>query len=361
MNSRPVSIPVLAIASIAVAAVIYAAETFLKGGHGGSLILNLAFWRAITEGSIAIIAAAEVARAKWQHPIKAAMLSAHPMILVIAGLFVAFIPQMDIYPWWGDPHFWAQKWLFVLRHAGWMLVLFFVARKFAAEALKVTHQSRRWGVIYLILFALGQSTVGLEWVMSLEKPWFSTLFGGYFVVEAFQSGIAVAGIVLLAMRAPRDDRWRFAQRSIGGLMFGFSVFWAYFYFSQLIVIWYGNLPEEVQYLARRIGYHTPYWALARGIFGLCWVVPFVVLMGKRAKMNPRIVSAVAVLILLGYYFEKWLMIAPAAPVAIWLMVAETLLLGALFVTFMKSGDVTLPRVERASDPTPAPSPQELTG
>jgi hypothetical protein len=160
------------------------------------------------------------------------------------------------------------------------------------------------------------------------------------------------------MRAPGDERWRFAQRSVGGLMFGFSIFWAYFYFSQLIVIWYGNLPEEVQYLARRIGYHTPYWLLARAIFGLCWVTPFVVLLGKRPKMNPHIVSVVGVLILLGFYFEKWLMIALAAPVSLPLQAVETVLLGILFVLIMASGDHTLPQVKRATDPTPALSPLE---
>ena len=83
-----------------------------------------------------------------------------------------------------------------------------------------------------------------------------------------------------------------------------------------------------------------------------------VLMGKRAKMNPRVVATVGALILLGYYFEKWLMIALAVPVTVWLQVAETLILGGLFVTFMMCGGYTLPRVERAADPTPALSPIE---
>jgi hypothetical protein len=165
-------------------------------------------------------------------------------------------------------------------------------------------------------------------------------------------------LVLLSLRAPHDERWRFAQRSVGGLMFGFSIFWVYFYFSQMIVIWYGNLPEEVHYLAKRIGYHTPYWALARGIFALCWVTPFVVLLGKRAKMNPRVVSTVGVLILLGFYFEKWLMIAPAAQVNLTLQIVETVLLGGLFAVIVRSRQKTLPDVERSTDPTPAPSPIE---
>jgi hypothetical protein len=353
------SVPALSISAIVVVAIVFVMETFFKSGSGGSLILNLTFWLAVAEGAVAVIAAAEVTRATWHHPIKERMLSAYPMILVVAALFLTFIPQMDIYPWWGDPHFWAQKWLFIARHAGWMLIIFAVARKFAAEALKGTHASRRWGVIYLVLFVLGQSLVGLEWVMSLEKPWFSTLFGAYFMVEAFQSGLVVGAFVLLAIKSPADDKWRFAQRSIGGLIFGFTIFWAYLYFSQLIVIWYGNLPEEVQYLARRIGYHTPYWALARGIFALCWVVPFAVLLGKRPKMNPKIVVSMGVLILLGFYLEKWLMIALATPVNLALQIVETALLGAVFVLIMKSGKNTLPDVERATDPTPALSPIEM--
>jgi hypothetical protein len=202
-------------------------------------------------------------------------------------------------------------------------------------------------MVYLLVFALGQTLVGLEWVMSLEKPWFSTLFGGYFIVESWLSGIIIGGFILLSMRAPDNEKWRFAQRSIGTMVFGFSIFWAYFYFSQLIVIWYGNLPEEVQYLARRIGYHTPYWALARAIFGMCWVLPFFILLGKRPKMNPRVVTGVGVLILLGFYFEKWLMIGVAVPVSIPVQVVETVLLAALFVLVMGSGPNTLPSVSRS--------------
>lgn len=360
MRVPSLNVTALTVVALVTTAVIFALETLVQPGSGGSLVLNLTFWLAVAEGSVALIAAAEVSRATWHHPIKERMLAAYPMILVVAVLFLTFIPQMDIYPWWGEPHFWAQKWLFVFRHTAFMLAAFLLARKFSAEALKGTHASRRWGVLYLVCFVLGQTIVGLEWVMSLEKPWFSTLFGAYFMVESFQSGIVIAGLVLFSMRANRDESWRFAQRSVGGLMFAFGIFWAYFYFSQLIVIWYGNLPEEVQYLARRIGYHTKYWVLARAIFGLCWVTPFVMLLGKRPKMNPGIVSTVGILILLGFYFEKWLMIAPAAPVNLTLQILETVLLAGLFVVIMRSGRQTLPDVERSTDPTPAPSPVEQT-
>ncbi len=349
----------LMIVAVVIAAVVYGLETFIKTGSGGSLILNLTFFLAIAEGTVAIIAAAEVSRATWHRPLVERMLPAYNMIPVIALLFLVFIPQMHIYPWWGDPHFWAQKWLFIARHVGWMLVTYLIARKFAGEALRTTDASRRWGVIYLVFFVLGQSLVGFEWVMSLEKPWFSTLFGAWFMVEAWLSGVIVGAFLLLSMRAPDNPKWSFAQRSIGGLMFGFSIFWAYFYFSQLIVIWYGNLPEEVSYFARRIGYHTPYWALARGIFGLCWVLPFFILLGKKPKMHPGITTGVGCLILLGFYFEKWLMIGVAVPVNIPLQVIETVLLALMFVLVMKSGPHTLPGVTRSKAIKTAMEPAKL--
>ena len=88
------------------------------------------------------------------------------------------------------------------------------------------------------------------------------------------------------------------------------------------------------------------------------MTPFVVLLGKRPKMNPYIVSAVGVLILLGFYFEKWLMIALAAPVSLPIQIVETVLLGVLFALIMASGANTLPDVKRSTDPTPALSPIE---
>jgi hypothetical protein len=334
--------------SAAVVAVVALAETFLQDGPGGSLLLSMAFWLAVAEGAIALVAAAEVARGTWHHDIKPTLLSAYPMIPVIAALFLAFIPQMRLYPWWGSPHFWAQKWLFVGRHVVWMVLTFLVARRFAREALRGTDASRKWGVFYLLFFALGQTLVGLEWVMSLEKPWFSTLFGGYFLIESFQSGIAVAALVLFFLRDPprEDERWRFAQKSVAGLLFGFSIFWAYLYFTQMIVIWYGNLPEEVGYLARRIGYHTPYWGLARAILGMCWVLPFVLLMPKRAKLNPHWVAPVAAVILAGFFLEKWLMIGPAVRVHVGLLAAEAVVMGVLFLAMMGSGRHALPAEAR---------------
>lgn len=345
-----VNVPRLAIIGAVVVAVIAALERFIQPGHGGSLLLTLAFWLAVTEGCIALMAAAQIAHASWHKPIMHRMLAASSMLPILGLLFLVYIPQMDMYPWSeqtfrGDaylPFHWMSKEFFIARGVVMITLLFVVARRFAALALRDQPGNRVWAVLYVILFVIHLTMIGFEWVMSLEKPWFSTLFGAWWMVGGFLSGICVAALILYAWRLRFDDPLRYAQKSIGGLMFGFATFWAYFYFSQLIVIWYGNLPEEVMYLAKRIGYHTPYWWIARLIFGMCWVVPFAVLLGRKPKTVPIITAAMAYTILTGLFLEYWLMIHPVVPVNWVLVVLEMFALAFLFVSVMKSDDVLVP-------------------
>ena len=306
--------------------------------------MSMVFWLGLAEGCVALMAAAEVTHATWHRPILNRMLSAYAMIPVIGVMFLAFIPQLDIYPWIDEHGLWLNKPFFIARHLVLVLVVFLLARRFAADTLRGVDSKRFWGVFYLIAFMAHQSMVGLEWVMSLEKPWFSTLFGAWFMVSALLSGTCVGAIILFGWRSRFDEPLRYAQKSIGGLMFGFATFWAYFYFSQLIVIWYGNLPEEVGYLARRIGYHTPYWALARLIFAMCWVIPFAVLMGRKPKTMPSITLAVGITIMTGLLCEYWLAIHPVASVNPVLGIFNMLLVGVLFASILLSGNALLPEV-----------------
>jgi len=328
--------------TVLITAIIYALEQFAVPGPGGSLLLTMTIWLAIAEGCVALMAGAEIAHAKWHKPILDRMLSAHPMILVIAVLFAAQVPQLSVYPWIEDDGMYLNKTFFIARHFAMPVIMFLFARRFASTALRGLDSRRFWAVIYCFLFIIHQSMIGIEWIMTLEKPWFSTLLGAFFMVSAWQSGICAAAILLFTMRKRFDDELRYVQKSIGGLMFGFAVFWAYFYFSQLIVIWYGNLPEEVGYLAKRIGYHTPYWAVARLIFGMCWVVPFTVLMGRKPKTMPGITTAVGFVILAGFVLEKWLMIVPVVKVNPIVGIVEMALCAFLFVSVMRSGAALLP-------------------
>jgi len=333
----------LTVLGVIAAAVAYGLERVFEPVPGGSLMLPMVFWIGLAEGCVAIIAAAEIAHASWHRSIARQLLSAYPMILVIGLFFVVLATQVDMYPWAGEHGAYLNRTFFIARHLVMIVVLFAVARQFARECMRGRGARRTWGVIYILLFMIHQSMVGFEWVMSLETPWFSTLFGAWFTVGAFLSGICAGALVLYSRRQRFDSALRYTQKSIGGLMFGFSTFWAYFYFSQLIVIWYGNLPEETSYLAERIGYNTPYWFLARLVFALCWVIPFSVLLGRKPKRTPVATLAMALTIYAGLILQSWLMIHVSVGVHPIPAAIDFAMMAFLFLGIMRSADGFLPR------------------
>jgi hypothetical protein len=265
----------------------------------------------------------------------------HMIIPAVALLFVVNVPQTTMYPWVEHHGAWLNRNFFIARHLVLMLLAFAVARKFVTEAMRGARSARFWAVIMVILFMAQLSMVGIEWFMSIEQPWFSTLFGAFVAVSAFLAGICTCALIVLGWRKRTDAPSKLVQKSLGGLMFGFATFWAYFYFSQLIVIWYGNIPEETAYLAKRIGYHTPYWLAARLVFGMVWVVPFAVLLSRKNKTRPFVTSALALCVLSGITLQFWLMLAPVVPVCIPLMLIEMGLMALLTASVVRSYDALL--------------------
>jgi len=349
-----VTMPKLLILSVVGAAIAFGLERFLGSDHGsGSLLINLVFWTGMATGCVAVMAAAEVAHATWHKPLFRRMVVAHAYFPVVLVFFLVYATQVDQYPWAGEGGRWLNKPFFIGRHIFLLLVGWGIARRFIALVLRGVDASRRWAVLYCFFFMAYMSMVGLEWVMSLEKPWFSTLFGAWFMVSAWLSAVCAAAVILFRMRGQLDDPLKYAQKSIGGLMFGFATFWAYFYFSQLIVIWYGNMPEETTYLARRIGYHTPYWFLARLIFTMVWVIPFATLLSRANKTRPPVTVTLAAIICTGLLAEFWLCIHPVVPVNLLAAVVEFAVMGFLFVSVMRSSAELVPEGTPAAVPAGA--------
>ena len=175
-----------------------------------------------------------------------------------------------------------------------------------------TRHNVRLSAIFIVLFALTYWLASVDWIMSLEPHWYSTIFGIYNFSGLFTSGLAC--IILLAAWLRHqgclrglvtDDQFH----DLGKLLLAFTTFWAYIWFSQYMLIWYANIPEETVYFITR----------TRGVWGslfiinfaLNWVLPFFVLLPRENKRNTGIMVKVAIVVLVGRWLDLYLMIFPA--------------------------------------------------
>lgn len=203
----------------------------------------------------------------------------------------------------------------------------------------------------VLLYAVMMSIVAFDWVMSLEPHWFSTIFGAWFFMGAFWGGVAATAwaTVYAKGKDPDLDKLMGVQQlhDLGKLAFAFTIFWAYLFFSQYLVIWYGKLPWEQAWIIHRA--EAPWSKLTVLALLLCFVVPFAGLIGRQAKMTPWILRLFATVILVGLWLERYLMVVPSIsdgnPTITLLEPAIGLLFLALFLGSVRWFLTTFPAVQ----------------
>ncbi len=289
-----------------------------------------------------------------------------------AGLAIVFLLRPSIYPWiahgenfsgfkavWLTPtFFFARAALYVLL---WLTFAMAIVRTSRAQdrdrRAVLTTRNTAYSVAFILVFALSFWLASFDWVMSLEPHWYSTIFGVYNFAGLFSSALALVILLVLALRssgALRDFVRDEHLHDLGKLLFAFSTFWMYIWFSQYMLIWYSNLPEEATYFVRR---RTDLWLpLFYLNVMLNWVVPFVALLSKPAKRG-RLLCLAAVAVLAGRVLDLYLMIGPAAGSAtphfgIW-EIAPFAAAGSVFV-------VVFLRAFRSAPPVPLGDPALAT-
>lgn len=172
-------------------------------------------------------------------------------------------------------------------------------------------KARRMSSYGLLLFAITSAFAGIDWLMTLDYHWFSTMFGVYFFAGNIAAALGVVVLVLLALRrAGRLQGLVTVEHfhDLAKLMFGFTVFWAYIGFSQYFLIWYGNIPEETAWFVRRRedGWMAYSIWLVIGRF----IAPFLILMPRPCRRNLRIVGVMAALMVFMHIFDLFWMVRP---------------------------------------------------
>jgi hypothetical protein len=213
------------------------------------------------------------------------------------------------------PFFW-------LRTLAYMGVFLFFARWFRRKSLELDELTGerlvkqhllvyRRSALFLVFFAVFSSTLAWDWLMSIDTHWFSTLFGWYVFAGMWVSAMVTGVVLVLYLKRkgylPQVNNSHI--HDLGKWVFATSFLWSYLYFSQFMLIWYANIPEESIYFVQRIDHHP---GLMWGTFFINFAVPMVLLMSRDAKRNPRFLIGVGALILVGHWLDVIMIVMPGA-------------------------------------------------
>jgi len=175
----------------------------------------------------------------------------------------------------------------------------------------LSRKSAKLSVVFFPVFGITFTVAVFDMLMSLEPHWYSTIFGVYCFSGLFQSGMAFLAIVAIWLRRQGALEGIFNAnhlQDIGNFMFAFAVFSAYIGFSQYMLIWYANLPEETFYLIKRKVW--PWGYIFLSVVFLRFIIPFFLLMGRDGKRNEKVMLAAAGIIILGEFLDLYLLIGP---------------------------------------------------
>ena len=197
---------------------------------------------------------------------------------------------------------------------GWNLYRFF-SRKFSIaqdQSNDVSNHKKNFKISagFLAFFIVTESMMSWDWIMSVDPHWFSTLFGWYVFASMFVSGITMIAIITIFLKSQGylTGANHNHLHDLAKYMFGVSIFWAYLWFSQFMLIWYANIPEEVTYFITRMeDYALPFW----GMLVTNLIFPFLVLMNSDYKRINWFIVTAGVVILIGHYIDFYNMIMPS--------------------------------------------------
>lgn len=284
--------------------------------------------------AVAFLALMQVGHGGWHTALKRvpeAMAGYVPVGAITLLVLLAGLPTLYH---WADPHAahdpaLAAKQAFlspgpfavrmILVLATWSALAHFLRRASTAQdtdgAVRHTHVGAALSAVFILVFGWTFSLASMDWLMSLEPHWFSTIFGWYNLGGLLVSGVAAIAIltILLRQRGLLPHVTEAHLQDLGRLVFGFSTLWAYLWLSQYLLIWYANIPEEASYFVART---RGGWSLLFYLnLVVGWVLPFLMLMPWGAKRHERHLLYLCVVVLAGRWLDVYLMVMPGvAPV-----------------------------------------------
>jgi len=315
------------VAGLALCAVGFAAgrEQFFK-----SYLLAYVFWVGVSLGSLALMMVGHLSGGAWAVVIRRVNEASSRVLPFMAILFIPIALGVHELYTWSNPEIVAHD--AVLQHkAPYLNVPFFLARTalyfilwsslaFLISKLSLDQERGEHGQALkmqrlsgggLVVYALTVLFMSVDWIMSLDPHWFSTIYGILFMGGQGLSALAftIAVVVLLSRIEPMSRVIAPAHlHDLGKLMLAFVMLWAYFSFSQFLIIWSANLPEEIPWYLKRMGGGWAYVGL--GLIFLHFALPFVLLLSRDLKRNGRTLILVAVAVIVMRLVDLFWLIGP---------------------------------------------------
>jgi hypothetical protein len=305
----------------------------LKNKPWSALYVALFFFFMISLGTLAFYAIQHVSQAGWSIVLFRVM-EGITAYLPVGGvlLFVFFVlsaTQNHLFSWM-DPEVVAND-VLIQNKAGYLNVPFFLGRAAfyilgwvlyrnysrkmtialdASTDLSNYRKLFKSSAAFLVFFLVTESMMSWDWIMSLDPHWYSTLFGWYVFASLIVSAITTIALVSIYLKG--KGYLEFVNNShlhdLAKFMFGFSIFWSYLWFSQFMLIWYANIPEEVTYFVTRFNdYKVPFL----GMVVLNFVFPLLILMNSDFKRVPWFIVTTGIIVLIGHYIDVFVMIMPS--------------------------------------------------
>lgn len=345
---KTVSIALMAVGLIAIASL------YVTHGSKNDVHEQSRFWAALLHNSVYFllmvnavmffVCATTLAWGGWQLAfgrVSEAITAVVPVISVISGIILLLICFSDshvLYHWTdsnvvsGDKILtWKAGFLNKGFFAGWTIftlvawsLLGWKIRKISRSidnkpleskeaGKKYVWKSTVWAALFIIVFALTvMSSIPWLWLMSIDAHWYSTMYSWYTFASSFVAGLSL--ICLFFVFLKNNGYLEYANEEhlhdIGKFMFAFSIFWTYLWFSQYMLIWYSNQPEETTYFKPRAQ------GIYSGIFWLMFIInflaPLLILMTKGSKRNYATITFVALLIIFGHWLDFYQMVFPGS-------------------------------------------------
>jgi hypothetical protein len=347
---------------------------------------NWLLWAALAQGALVLSCAFRLTNATWPGPIQRvvdSLASFIPVSLLLSGviwigrehLFGAWLVEpVHGKEWWYSESFTFTRdalallsitlvsllYLYISTRpalgpareeaVGWRRALY--ARWTAgwrgeeAERGLAERRGRKLAAVVALSYTLVYSLLAVDLVMSLSPHWVSTMFPAYYAWGGFLSAVSLTTLICLLLRNSSQTDVGLTtsrQHDLGKMIFAFSIFWMYLFWSQYLVIWYGNIPEETEFLAARLGSEflqetwymagfweriaEPYARITLVAWILVWVIPFWLLLGQRPKKTPAILGAVSAGSVFGFWLERYILVTPS------LVEPEAVLAGAQVTLF----------------------------